>query len=329
MRIRKAVVFRASSLGDSLMGKYLLENVRAAYPDARVAFVVGSKGDMIRDFFEAYPWMEVIEASRKKPLGIMRVLTRFFWSDLVVTQYTGKGGAFSTMSKLMARVLAKPGGLIGFHDSWKWNKVIYSKLLDFSVDRATVEHDRNALRAAGVPILLPAPTYRFTPVEGVLEKFGLERGNYIALHLFSGGVKRGLSFDKKKELLYAVLQVAQLPVVLTAAPFEAAELAEIAEGLHEVQAVCDSPRELATVLSGASSVVSLDTGAAHIAAQIGKPLVVLGTCMGRPWWRKEQYPQNIPFFTRADLCTDGHKWVDHPACLNEVAMESVAAAVIY
>ena len=58
----KALTFRASSIGDALMAKYLLENVRATHPEARCAIVVAGRSGMIRDLLAAYPWIEVLEA---------------------------------------------------------------------------------------------------------------------------------------------------------------------------------------------------------------------------------------------------------------------------
>ena len=41
--VRKVLTFRASSIGDTLIGKYFLENVHAAYPDARCGIVVAGR----------------------------------------------------------------------------------------------------------------------------------------------------------------------------------------------------------------------------------------------------------------------------------------------
>lgn len=323
-RVYKAITFRASSIGDCLMGKYLLENVHAEFPDARCGLVVSGKGDVIRNLLQAYPWIEVIEANRRNIPGMLRLLSRFFWSDFVVTQYTGKGGAFGTASKLMARAIAKPGALVGFRDAWKLNAAFYDHLLPFLQTQAVVEHERDALRAAGIPASIPVPTFSHVPQEGLLERFGLIRGGYAAVHLFSGGIKRGLSPEKKKELArLSVEAFAPMRVAFTGTTFEEKEMREATEGLVATMAVCQNPQELAGVLEAASGVVSLDTGAAHLSAQMQKPLVVLATCMGRSWWVESQYPQNVAFFSREDLCIGGHVMQDYPVCLNEIDLRAV------
>src|SRR3989338_3419571 len=95
MKIEKALTFRASSIGDCLMGKYLLENIHAQFPNARLGIVVASRGAMIRDLFATYPWLEVIEANRRSPRSLFYLWRNFRNSDLVMTQYAGKlGGRF-------------------------------------------------------------------------------------------------------------------------------------------------------------------------------------------------------------------------------------------
>lgn len=329
MAVKKALTFRASSIGDCLMGKYLLENVHAEFPEARCGIVVSSKGDVIRNLLLAYPWIEVIEANRRNPAGILRLMSRFFWSDFVVTQYTGKGGAFGTASKLMARAMAKPGALVGFRDAWKFNRFLFDHLLPFLQTQAVVEHERDALRAAGIPIRIPVPTFTLVPQEEALKRLGLTRGGYVALHLFSGGIKRGLSAAKKKELATLATEAfAPTQVVLTSTDFEEAEMREAGEGLPLVMGVCANPQELATVLEASRQVISLDTGAGHLAAQLKKPLAIISTCMGRSWWVEQQYPQRVPFFSREDLCINGHVMQNYPVCLNEVDMKKVIEAVL-
>src|SRR5579859_4479491 len=107
--IRKALTFRASSLGDCLMGVYFLQQVRAQYPDAHCAIVVASRGAMVRDLGAAYPWIEVYEANRRSPRTLLRLARRFWRSDLVTTQYTG--GTFPLVGKIFARMLARRGAL--------------------------------------------------------------------------------------------------------------------------------------------------------------------------------------------------------------------------
>ena len=97
----KVLTFRASSIGDCLMGKYLLENIHIQYPQARLALVVASRGAMIRDLFAGYPWLDVREVNRRNSSALLALWKDFHWSDVVVTQYAGKqGGKFKWIKRI-------------------------------------------------------------------------------------------------------------------------------------------------------------------------------------------------------------------------------------
>ncbi|HEX8994336.1 MAG TPA: hypothetical protein VF803_03730, partial [Candidatus Paceibacterota bacterium] len=205
--IRKAVTFRASSIGDCLMGKYLLENIHAQFPEARCAIVVASRGGMIRDLFAAYPWLEVREVNRFNVRELWRLWRDFRGSDIVVTQYAGKpGGRFSLRSKLFARLLARRGALAGFVDAARWNRFIYDTLVPFDIAVAPAEHERRALSRIGLSVPLPYPrlAYRKENDELVLRQFGLASGAYLVEHLFAGNASRDLSPEKRRELVRAL-----------------------------------------------------------------------------------------------------------------------------
>lgn len=327
--IQKALTFRASSIGDCLMGKYLLENIHAQFPQARCGIVVASRGAMIRDLFAAYPWLEVIEANRRSPQALLSLWKNFRGSDLVVTQYAGKkDGSFGFASKLAGRMLAKRSGLIGFTDSSRWNRVLYDQLVPVQVDKVVADRDREALRAAGIPLLLPFPILKCVPDDAVLTKFKLEEGNYIVVHLFAGNAGRGLHPDKKRELLGAL--AGRLPgtrLVISGGANEREEVLRITENIPVTVIAGETTlQELINLIFLSRGVVSLDTGVAHITAQLGKPLIVLCGCVGHNWWFPEQYGADAPItvFSRADLCTSGHISKKYPVCINTIAMDIVA-----
>ena len=334
--IRKALTFRASSIGDCLMGKYLLENIHAEYPSARLGIVVANRGAMIRDLFAAYPWLDVIEANRRDTRALWTLWKNFRGSDFVVTQYAGKkGGRFGLVSKLAARLLAKRGSLVGFTDVSKWNGLLYDHLVPVRSDIAVAEHDRATLRVAGIPVALPFPTLAFVRDDSVLAKFNLEAEKYIIVHLFAGNRSRGLSPDKKRELLVALAE--ELPgvhLVISGGAVDREEALSLAEGIPSATSIAGEAtlQELMKLISQSRSVVSVDTGVAHITAQLGKPLVVMSTCLGRNWWFPDQYGAraSIAAFSRSDLCAAGHVYKEYPDCMGEIDMKEVAvrAAVV-
>ena len=202
MKIKKMLTFRASSIGDSLMGKYLLENIRAAYPEVRCALVVSSRVGMIRDLFAAYPWIEVVEAN-KNPRALASLFIRGH-NDIVVTPYTG--GVFPLVSKIVARLIAHT--LIGYTDSSKLNRFLYTKIIPL-VGRARAPRllESDVLETLGIPVSIECPTFVHLPQPHLLERLGLQEKKYIVTHLFSGGDARGLSPQKRRELLSVLLKI--------------------------------------------------------------------------------------------------------------------------
>jgi hypothetical protein len=310
------------------MGKYLLENVHAHYPEAQCAIVVANHGDMLRNLFQAYPWLDVREVNRKEPSALLSLWKDFHGSGFVVTQYAGKkGGKFSFASKLAARMLARRGALVGFTDASRANGMLYDALVPFtSVTPAELE--RAALRAAGIPVVHAWPTLTRMPLQAVPEKFGLVPKQYRIVHLFAGNKSRGLHPEKKRELLTA-LHVAspETTIVVSGGKGDREEAESVAAGLPvSIIAGETTLQELMALMAASKGVVSLDTGAAHMAAQLGTPLVVLAGCLGRHWWQEGQYPPDAPIkvFSRADLCAEGHKVADgYSACLGEIVIPEV------
>lgn len=332
MTIRKALTFRASSIGDCLMGKYLLDNIHAQFPDARLGIIVASRGAMIRDLLAASPWIEVIEANRSKPAALWKLWRDFHGSDIVVTQYAGKpGGKFSLSSKLAGRILAKRGGLIGFADASAWSGAVYDRLLNVEPSKAIADHERDALRAAGMPVSLPFPSLDYVRDDQVLKKFSLEKDAYLIVHLFSGSTTRGLDPEKKRDLIQALAKA--LPgvrLVLSGGGADHSEAKRVAEGTDAVVIAGEATlQELMNLIAESKGVVSLDTGAAHITAQLKKPLVVLCSCLGANWWLPEQYGTDaaITVLSNRSHCLQGHVHKKYPDCLNMIDVNTVVAHI--
>lgn len=321
--IRKALTFRASSIGDCLMGKYLLDNIHAQFPQAKLGIVVGSRGAMIMDLLAAYPYIEVIEANRRSPRALWRLWRQWRGSDLVVTQYAGKsGGKFSLASKLVARLLARD--LIGFADTSVWNKFLYSYLIPFDPQAAPAEMERRALQSIGVPVVVPYPKLAPASEIQTLHRFGLVSGKYVLVHLSSGSKKRGLSPERRRELVAAMVKSNPgVEVVVTGSKAEKEDALSAAAGTQAKVIADASLQELMALVAESRGVVAVDTGVAHIAAQLGKPLAVLTSCLGAQWWVAGQYgaPPSVRVLTNKAACGSMHELADYPPCLNTISYD--------
>jgi len=328
MEVKKAITFRASSIGDCLMGKYFLENVHAAYPLAQCAIVVSSRGAMIRDLFVAYSWLEVIEVNRRKPLGVLHLLYAWLGSDVVLTQYAGKaGGRFSFASKIVARILTKRGSLIGFADSSPWNKYIYDRVLSFARDTAPAELERQALIKLNIPVATPVPTLSFLHQKSVFERLAIKYERYAIVHLFAGNAGRGLSPENHRALVGALHEkLPGITLLLSGGESNRVQAGEAARGMSDVRVIAGdtSLQEMMELIASATVVISVDTGIAHITAHLRKPLVVLASCLGLHWWKEEQYDRQAPVRLFTHVEPNGHVFKEYPDCINGVDMKEVA-----
>ena len=125
--------------------------------------------------------------------------------------------------------------------------------------------------------------------------------------------------------LHTALPDARL--VISGGRNDRAEAEQIAAGLDAAILAGETTlQEMMNLIVGSRGVVSVDTGMAHMTAQLGLPLVVLAGCLGRHWWQEGQYAPEAPIsvFSRADLCTDGHKVSrGYSDCLGEIAIPEV------
>ena len=330
MAIYKALTFRPASIGDALMGKYFLENIRAEHPDGRFGIVVGSRASMLRDLFAGEPWLEIIEANRRSFSSLISLWRHWRGSNVVLTYYTA--GTLNFFTKFMARLLARRGALTGFDDASPLNRFFYDHLLPRPIrDRSVRLHECDALASSGIPVSIKHLSLNYLPINSVAKKFNIS-DSYVIVHLFSGSKSRGLSTAHMRELLNAL--VAEMPrttLVLSGGAGDAAEAIEASAGLPAIIIAGHATlQELMNLIAGSRIVVSLDTGIGHLAAHLDRPLVIISTCLGRiSWWGPDQYGPDIPavLFTRTDLCTTGHIFKPYPECLAAIDMLEVARTV--
>ncbi len=326
LSIKKVLTFRAASLGDALLGKYFLENVHAAYPDAACYLLVSMRGEMVRDLLHAYPWITVLEVNRRNPYSILKALRVLWNTDLTLTQGVSSGN-FSTFSKFFARVVTKGGGLIGYTDTFPLNRLLYDVLLKTDHEKAVFLHDQDALRAAQIPVVADKLRYEITPDDTVLARFSLAQDAYIVLHLFSGSINRGLSRESMDRITETVTAWAKgkYTVVLTGGKGDQEVLNILGETHGAVStAGRTSVREMANLIRYAEIVVSVDTGAAHMASGLGKRTIVMRCYQTANWWQEVQYTNRVTVLTGEKGSTETEiRNQPYPHSLNSISMDAL------
>ena len=116
-------------------------------------------------------------------------------------------------------------------------------------------------------------------------------------------------------------------MVITGGASDREEALRVAESLPVMVVAGDATlQEMMNIIAHSRMVVSIDTGMAHIAAQLGKPLVVMRTCVGRAWWLPGQYAPDAPItvFSHDSVCENGHIGQAYPACMDAISIGKVA-----
>lgn len=330
MNVRKVVTFRAPSIGDALNAKYFFENIHAEYPGARCALVIPRRRESIRDLLSSYPWIEVIEVNRMDVTSIFRLIVGFWRSDIVVTPSTKSGGIFSLGSKIVARLIARPGGFVGFRDRWMFNSLVYDRLLlpDMSVAPRILE--QQVLHALGIPISIQDMRLSIEETS-ILERLSLTRDSYVVMHLFAGSENRALSQRRRQDLINAVSRrVPGTVLLLTGTEVDRPylEQLQLPDPARNIAGML-SLRDLATLIRSSACTVSIGSGPSHLASHLGVRPVVLVVCYGLPWCGEEEFGESAGYlFTNRDACGSVHNGRSlFPPCIEHIPMDRVADRV--
>jgi ADP-heptose:LPS heptosyltransferase len=298
--------------------------------------LVGSRFSMIRDLFLAYPWLTVIEANRKSIGSVWSAYQTLKGSDLTLTQESER--PFSAPSKLFARLVTKKGGLYGFNDGWFGNKFIYDHVIPFrgeAVSGGVILEEQKALEAAGVSVAVKEFSLTFADDSAVLPRFDLAEKHYVLLHLFAGSEGREISQTKRIELvsrLRASLP-AEVKLLLTGGKgSERQRTDDIASKVHDVRSIAGetSILEFINLIARAKVVVSLNTGASHIAAHLKTPVVVLAQRGGKSaWWSDAMYGGKPIVLCNQAVDDAASRDEIYPPSMEQISNEEVVSAVIH
>jgi len=273
--IRHLIVRTPNWLGDSVMALPTLRALRAGLPHARIT-LVGAwagllAGQSVADDWLAYPraWADRLAATR--PIRALRADTALLLPN--------------SLESALAAWLWGARRRIGFAADHRAGLLTHP-LEPRAVRRHQVEEYLALLEAFGLSPGEQEPTWRLEPADAdarrldrLFDSVGLREKTPLV------GIQLGAAFGPSK--LWLVERVASLCDALASREISALLLGSQAEAALalRVQALSvsgvaslvgrDSPELLPWVLSRLDLLVSGDTGAAHLAAAIGLPVVAL------------------------------------------------------
>jgi heptosyltransferase I len=269
-KIRTIGMLKTAGIGDTVLLAGPLADLRAAFPDARIVLFVGSNN------LEAARLLD--GASSVVPLPIRNVPRALSLIRREPVDVMLDFGPWPRINALLT-VCARASFTVGFRTSGQYRHYGYDAVVDHSRNVHEIENYRRLIGAIGVrgshrPVLRP----RFEKLDAAW----LGR-RFLVFHLWSGGSRADLKLwpIENWARLAEDLTAAGYDIALTGAEFDHGRNQNLIGDLtiarrNKLFNVAGWPLgRVASLLSRASLVVSVDTGVMHLAAALGTPLVAL------------------------------------------------------
>ena len=336
---RRILLIKPSSLGDIVHALPVLAALRHAYPDAHIAWLVGSS---FAGLLAEHPLInEVIPFDRRRygrmltSPSILREFLAFVGDlrrrrfDLVVDlQGLVRSGFMAWATGAKRR--------IGFADAREMAWAFYSQRVAVP-GNAVHAVDKNCALASEMGLQISRPEFPLpitprarTAMQDRLSAAGLTHGRFIAVLPGARWESKRWTAEKFAELLCRLAATDPRPCVLLGAPDERPFAEQIrAAGARAIDLVgSTSLAELAAALDLAEVVVSHDSGPMHVAAALGRPIVAL---FGPTDSRKTgPYQTSAHVLTHSVPCAPCMQRVcplGHQNCLRGLEIEAVLRAV--
>jgi len=335
----RVLVIRLRSLGDSVLLTPALRALKRWRPDLRVSVLLYRRFAPILasnpDVEEVLELDDVVAT----PLAAARALGEIRWRGFAAC-FNLHGG---TLSALLTRLSGAPhrAGLCQYRFAW-----VYTLTAD---PRAWFQHERlhgveNQIAlfyAAGLPLgdipplqLFPQPSAR-AAVEQELARRGVSRGaRYAVLHPVANFFTKEWPFDRYAALARALETEHGLAPVFICGPGESAKLDAVARAYGKALVRVEAPAipELVALLEGAALFVGNDSGPAHIASALGRPVVVLfGSSDSQawgPWPRGEGLRAIVQNPSPCNPCRGDRCYAfAEPECILSITLDQTRAAV--
>jgi len=335
----RLLIVRLRSLGDAVLTTPALRALKQWRPDLRLSILLYPR---FAPVLAGNPNLEeILELDPSGASGPARVAR-----TAAALRRRGLAACFnlhgSTLSALLTRLSGAPHrvGLDAFRYRFAYTLVAKPKAI-FSRERLHgVENQIALFYTAGLPQreippleVFPQPEAR-TAVAQRLARRGLAPGTrYAVLHPIANFFTKEWPFERYGELARWLEEEHGLAPVLLGGAGEGAKLDAVARGSGKALLQLEGlpVPELLALLEGASLFVGNDSGPAHIAAALERPLVVLfgssDSIAWRPWSRSPAHTvvQN-PYDCnpcRGDRCYA----FAQPECILSIAPEQVRAAI--
>lgn len=280
-RSHKILVIKLRAIGDVVLSTAVLPNLRNAYHDSEIHFLVESSG---REVVEDNPYIDriiVLERHKWEDLSFRarcRENLRFM-KQLRAEKYDVVFDLFGNPRSALLTWITGARHRVGF--SFRGRKIAYNHRVEPRGDRVhEVAFNLDALISFGLPIRDESISFFIKQsdrqaVEKWFHEEGLDNSFVVGLHTWGSWSAKRWGFEKFAGLADRLMASSHARIVLLWGPGEK-EYAERVQELAKNQLILAPPttlKELGALLSLCQLVVANDSGPMHISAAVGTPTV--------------------------------------------------------
>ena len=269
--INSILVIKPRAIGDVLLSTVVTENLRRAFPAARIAFLTESAA---ADIIRGNPFIDEAIVFRPQQDSFLRLLQRLYLSryDLVFDLFCNPRTAQMTAATRAPMRVGYP-----FRGrAWAYNIHVTTR-----ADRVhNTQFNLDALRALQIPIVsenavFPLPADVLDRLREVTRQYRRSPGPLIALNAGGTWETKRWGLDRFAALADMLVERQDANILLCWGPGEEADVRHIADAMTH-DAIIAPPTtigELGAMLSTCDCMISNDSGPMHIAAAVGIPTI--------------------------------------------------------
>lgn len=331
--VRKVLVVKLRSIGDTVLATPSLTALRRFLPDARIDILLEDWVAPLLEGFDAVDNVIAVKPGNLSRLSTMWKLRREGY-DVAFNLHGGTTSTFFTAA-------SGAGHRVGYAEyqySFLYNH-LYSSAADFWKTPKThsAEQQLALLGFAGVPVndrppsRLPVTSKSAEGIDLLLHSYGIDEGGIALIHPAAAFTTKQWSPQNFARVAEFVEKQGLFPVMVVA-PGEKGVIDEIASSTKSMlRGFSDlSLPEITALASRADLFVGNDSGIAHIAAAVNTPTVVIFGSSNRDHWRPwTGAPSEFVFEPFDCQPCPGYecKRFGTPRCINSVTVEQVIGAI--
>lgn len=318
-RLDAVGLLKTNAIGDTVLLSGVVQDVRAALPDARIVLLVGPNNAAVARLVPGAD--EVVELPIHRPDRASRQLRDLRLDALL------DFGSWPRINAVLSR-LSGARFTAGFRTADQHRHHVYDAVIDHSPSVHEIDNYRRLAQMLGLPTgARPALHGWDEPrIDGLDEP-------YAVLHAWPGGTRRELKqwAEGRWIRLAGHLSDRGLRPVLTGGLGDEGPTQDLAAACAGRSVAGElTVSELAGLLHGAAVVVSVDTGVMHMAAALRAPLVALHGPTSPARWGPLS-PEAVPVTSPEPGCgylNLGFDFPDDPPpCMKAITLQSVCDAV--